>query len=176
MLLEPRGQQPDDAWMPAVAGGDDDGGPVAASEFGIGFRTRLRQHLQFHLLPLLVETAERFGNACGLDRIVGGEQPAAESGIADAPAGIDARPDQIGEMKSVNRLADARDPRKGGQPLILLLARHLQPLDHESAVDAGKRHHIANRRQRDDVEQRKQIKWRGVRQPLAQHLRRLHQA
>ena len=84
------------------------GRAVAGGELGIGFGARLGQHLLLHRLAFLVEPVERLGDLAGLDRIVGRQQPAAERGVADAAAGIDARPDQEGEMEGVDRLADAR--------------------------------------------------------------------
>ena len=94
MILEPRGEQADNARMPVVAGRDDDGRAVAAGKLGIGLGARLGQHLLLHRLPFLVEPVERLGDGAGLDRIVGRQQPAAECCVADAPAGIDARADQ----------------------------------------------------------------------------------
>ena len=138
--------QPDDAGMPFLAGGDDDRRPCPAGEFGVGFGAGLGQHLLLHRLALLVEAVERLGDLAGLDRIVGGEQPAAERGVADAPAGIDARADQEGEMEGVDRLADARDARQRRNAGVLLLADGEQSLDHEGPVDAGQRHHVADRR------------------------------
>ncbi len=146
MVLEPRGQQADDARMPIGAGGDDDGRPIAAGKLGIGLHSCRGQHFQFHLLPLLIKPVQRLGDGAGFDGIVGGEQAAAECCVADAPPGIDARADQIGQMEGADRLADARDPCQRRQPLVPLLARHLQPLHHEGAVDAGQRHHVANGR------------------------------
>ena len=37
---------------------------------------------------------------------------------------------------------------------------HAQPLDHESAVEAGQRHHVAHGRQRHEVEELAQIRRR----------------
>ena len=133
------------------------------------------QHFLLHRLPLLVQPVERLGDGAGLDRIVGGQQPAAKRGVADAPAGIDARADQEGEVKGADRLADARDPRQRRQPFILLLATPLQALDHEGAVDAGQRHHVADGGQRHQVEQRQADPAVLHRQAAAQDLRRLHQ-
>ena len=149
--------QADDAGVPFVAGGDDDGRPVADGEFVIGLGARLGQHLLLHRLALLVQPVERLGDAAGLDRIVGRQQPAAERGIADAAAGIDARTDQEAEMEGVDRLADARAARQRGKAGILLPADRQQPLHDEGAVDAGERHDVADRRQRHEIEQAEQI-------------------
>ena len=116
MFLQPRGEQADDAGMPVLAGGHDDRRTSAAGKLGIGLGARLGQHALLHRLPLLVQPVERLGDLSGLDRIVGREQPAAERGVADAPAGIDARADQEGEMEGVDRLADARDARQRREP------------------------------------------------------------
>ena len=79
-------------------------------------------------------------------------------------AGIDARTDQIGEMEGADRLANARNLRQCGNPFILLLAGHLQALDHESTVDTGERHHVANGGQCNEIKQRKQIRRRDIAQ------------
>ena len=137
-------------------------GPLPPASSASASHARRRQHLLLHQLPFLVQAVERLGDGARLDRIVCRKQAAAECCIADAPAGIDARADQIGQMEGADRLADARHPRQCGQPLVLLLARHLQPLDHEGAVDAGKRHHVADGGKGDEIEQGKQVRRRRI--------------
>ena len=61
------------------------------------------------------------------------------------------------------------------QPGVALLAGRQQSLDDEGAVDAGERHHVADRRQRHQVEHRQKVGLRGVRALDAQQPRRLHQ-
>ena len=157
MILQPRGEQPDNAGVPFVAGRDDDRRAGADGKLDVGLGTRLGEHVLLHRLALLVEAIERLGDRAGFDRIVGRKQPAAQRGVADPPAGIDARSDQEGEMEGVDRLADARDARQRRKPGILLLADRQQALDHEGAVDAGQRHHVADRRQRDEIEVAEQV-------------------
>ena len=51
----------------------------------------------------LVQPVEQRGDPLRLDRVVGREQRRAERRLADAPAGIDARPEQKAEMAAVRR-------------------------------------------------------------------------
>ena len=83
-------------------------GPGAAGELGVGLGAGLGQHLLLHRLALAVEAVEGFGDTLGLGRILRRQQPAAQRRVADAAAGVDARPEQEGEMKGVERLADPR--------------------------------------------------------------------
>ena len=158
-----------------VAGRDDDRRAGAAGKLRVGLGARLGQHLLLHRLPLLVQPVERLGDLPGLDRIVGRQQPAAERGVADAAAGIDARTDQEGQVEGVDRLADARRARQRREPGVPLLADRQQALDDEGAVDAGQRHDVADRRQRDEVEHRRADRAARHRTLGAQHPRRLHQ-
>ncbi|MBN9009098.1 MAG: hypothetical protein J0H63_02825, partial [Rhizobiales bacterium] len=87
-------QKADDARMPLVARRDQHAGAVSSGKLGIGLGARFGQHARLHHLPLLVEPVERFRDLLGLDGIVAGQEAAAEGGVADTAAGIDARPDQ----------------------------------------------------------------------------------
>ena len=80
--------------------------------------------------------------------------------VADAAAGIDARADQKAEMPGLTG-SPMRDIGERGQAAFCDGGRE-QALDHESAVEADERHHIADRRQRDEVEQLQQVRLRGV--------------
>ena len=68
-LLEPRGDQADDAGMPAFGGGDDDRALLLDAErrHRLGFGLRDGRH--FDRLALAVETVELGGDARGLGRI-----------------------------------------------------------------------------------------------------------
>src|SRR5690606_18764197 len=88
-VLEARGEQADDARMPALAGRQDDGGAFAGAVFRLRLGLRLGQHGSLHRLALAVEIVELLCDSLGLARLVDGEKPAAERRIADAPAGID---------------------------------------------------------------------------------------
>ena len=92
-LLQPRRDQPDDAGMPVVAGGDQHrrSGPGGKLDHRLGLR--LFQHDGFHRLAFLVQPVEFLGNAHRFVRIVERQQPCAKPGIADPPARIDPRPD-----------------------------------------------------------------------------------
>ena len=146
-------------------------GPVAAHQLAVGLGARLGQHLLLHQLAFLVQPVEGLGDALGLAGVVGGEQPAAQARIADAAAGVDARADQERQVERVDGLADARHAGQRGQPGILLLAQHLQPLDDEGAVDAGQRDDVADGGERHQVERRQQV-GAGDAVALAQDARR----
>ena len=68
--------------------------------------------------------------------------------------------------------ADAGQRREPG---ILLLADRQQALDDEGAIDAGQRHDVADRRQRDEIEIAEQIGRRRAGPASAQLPDRLHQ-
>ncbi len=58
-------------------------------------------------LALPVELVEQHGDACRLHLVVGRQQPGAERGVADAAAGIDARPEHEAEVIGRRRLVEA---------------------------------------------------------------------
>ncbi len=58
----------------------------------IGFGDGLGHRLPLDLLTLLVEPIELGGDAARLDLVVRQQKPRAQSRVADAAAGIDARP------------------------------------------------------------------------------------
>ena len=156
------------------------GEAVRGEDVGTDLRAEADLHLHagalvLDRLALLVEPVEGFGDTVRLDGIVGGEQAAAERGIADAAAGVDARADEEGEMEGVDRLADARDADQRPQPRILLPAYGEQPLDDEGAVDAGERDDVAHRRQRDEIEPAEQVGRRPARRRRAQGADSFHE-
>src|SRR5690349_10659331 len=61
VILQPRGEQADDARMPIIAAGDEDWRPSAAREFRVGLGACLFQHGMLHRLPLLVQPVKRLG-------------------------------------------------------------------------------------------------------------------
>src|SRR6185312_15557108 len=90
-LLQSRGDEADDAGVPAFRGGHDHRTLLLQTERRHRLRFGLRERLLLDPLTLGVETIELGGNARGLYRIAFHEQARAEIGTADAAAGIDAR-------------------------------------------------------------------------------------
>ena len=83
---------------------------------------------------------------------------AAEAGVAHPAAGVDARPDEIAEVIGARRAVRAGDVEQRAQTGTAALAHDRQPLDHESAVEAGESRDVGHRRQRDQVEGMKEIR------------------
>ena len=70
----------------------------------LGLRQRLLEHLLLDRLALLVELVEQHGDARRLRLVVARQQARAECGVADAAAGVDARPEDEAEMIGRRRL------------------------------------------------------------------------
>ncbi len=160
--------------MPAVTCRHDHRCSRATGNFQRSFRFSLHKHLGFHGLTLLIETVKLDCNpirGCG---IVQCQQSCAKPRIADAPASIDARPDKITEVKDIERFANAGNTRQGRKADIALRPRNDQSFDDESAVDTCQRHHIADRCQCHQIEQRKKIGTRSL-AALAQDFGHLYQ-
>src|SRR5207302_1579584 len=86
-LLQPRGDDADDAGVPALAGGEDEG---AGAGIALDLGDRRLEDARLDLAPLGVEGVELAGEARRLRGVVGREQRRAEAGLADAAAGVDA--------------------------------------------------------------------------------------
>ncbi len=138
--------------MPRGRAGDDHGGvgrPIQRQE-GLGFR--LGHGRLLDRLPLAVETVELGRGAPGRDGIRLEQQPRAERRIADAPAGIDARPEQIAEVPAFGRGAKRRDVGEGGESGPLPAAHDLQALADEGAVEPDQGDDVGDGRERDEIE------------------------
>ena len=96
-------------------------------------------------------------DARGLDLVLEREKAAAKRCVSDPSARVDARPEHEAEVVRGGRLGEAGGIEKGRQPDVAAAAHHLQALDHIGAVEAGKRHHVADRRQRYQIEQAEQV-------------------
>ena len=75
-FLQPRGDEADDAGMPAFGGGDHHGAFLLDAERRHGLGFGLRQRLLLDRLPLAIEPVELGGDLCRFDRI-GFQQAAA---------------------------------------------------------------------------------------------------
>ena len=153
--------------MPARRGGDHDRAllfePERRQRLGLG----LRHHRLLDGLALAVEPFELGGDARGLRRIVGQQQPRAEVGAPDASAGIDARPEQEAEVPGLGRSGEARGIHQRGQSDVVAPAHGDQALDDEGAIEARERNHVGDRAERDEIEQAEEIGLRPRRAPEA---------
>jgi hypothetical protein len=98
--------------MPVGRGKDQDGRTVAAADFRFGDAGRLLDGFDLDALPFIVEFMQLRGDHQGLVLVVDGKQARAETGIADAAAGIDARADQVTEMIRVQRAGETSGERQ----------------------------------------------------------------
>src|SRR5262249_56818785 len=87
LLLQARGNKPDDARMPTFSGSYDNRAFAFDAQRSIRFGLGLGQCFLFDRLPLAVEPIEFSGNPCRLDRIILEQEPHAQIGSADAATG-----------------------------------------------------------------------------------------
>ena len=85
------------------------------------------------------------------------QQPHAEIGAADAPAGIDARAEQEAEMPGLGRTGQPRHVHQRGRAEMLAPAQRDQALGDEGAVEALERHHVGDGAERDQMQRGQQI-------------------
>ena len=137
--------------------------PSRRARFGFG----LRQSLLLDRLALAVEAVELGGDFRGFDRIVLDQKSYAEIGAADAPAGIDARPEQEAEMPRFGRRVEPRHVHQADVAHPFAPAQRDQALGDERAVQSDERHHVGDGAERDVVEKREQIGLRPRRAPKA---------
>ncbi len=153
-FLEPARDDADDAGMPALARDEDQQRAAAAV---LDLRDRLRQNARLDLAPLGVVGVELLRQARASSGSSVDEQPRAEIGRADPAAGIDPRPqDEAGVIgadraRRCRHVGQRREARIGAPP------HHLEPLRHQRAVEAGQRHHVADRAERHEIEPVHQI-------------------
>ena len=157
-LLEPRRQQADDARRPVRARHHHRRAALLEPEREQGLGLGLGQRLDLDLLAGAVEPVELGGDGARLDLVGGRQQPRAERRVADPPARIDARPDHEAQMIGPRRTVGAGDVEQGRQPRPAALAHHLKPLDDEGPVEAGQRHDVGDRRERDEIERGDEIR------------------
>ena len=115
-FFQPRRDQTDDPRVPAFRGSHDNGALLLDAECGTRLGFGLRQRRLFDSLPFLIEPIEFGRDFCSFDRIVFDQEPHAEIGAADAPAGIDARPEQKTEMPRFGRRRKPRHVHQADMP------------------------------------------------------------
>ena len=151
-VLDPRGEEADQPGMPAGIVEDESRDVRIGSDLPLGLGQGCRQHFRLQGLTLGVEPVELPGIGERAGRIVGREEQAAELRPPDAPARVDARSEHEAEMIGSQRPADAPGVLQCGEARIAPLAHDLEALDDEGAIEPDERHHVADRRQGDEVE------------------------
>ena len=108
-------------------------------------------------------------SSCGqrqrLGRIVGGQQPRAQVGAADAAAGVDPRAQDEAGMEDAGRPLGAGDVQQRLQAGIAPGRHHLQALGGQRAVEADQLGHVADRAQRGQVQPLAQVRLGPVAEP-----------
>ncbi len=164
-LLQSRGDEADDARVPAIGGGHDDGALLLDTERGHGLGLGLRQGGEFDRLTFAVESIELGREARAFGRIVLHEQIHPEGCSADAASGIDARSQEEAEMPRLGRAAEPGDIHQGGEPGIVAAAQRQQTLGDESAVETLEWHHVGDRSERHQIEEPEEVWFRPLRRP-----------
>jgi hypothetical protein len=139
-VLDPAGDDADDAGMPALAIKDHHGAVVLPAGEGEGFvEDRLLDPPALGIQPVQLD-----GDADSLLAVVGGQKADAEIRETDAPAGVDARPDQKARVVGAGRPVHPRNVGKRRQARLPPRGENLQPLRHQGAVESRQRDHVAD--------------------------------
>ena len=166
-LLQPRGDEADDARMPALPRRDDNGALLFDAERGHRLGLGLRERRLLDGLALAVEPVELGGHRAGLGWVVFEQEARAEVGTADASARIDARPEQKAQVPAFRRSGEPRRVHQCGQADMLAAAHRDQPLRDEGAVEPLERHDVGNGAERHKVERVEQVGLRAQHVPEA---------
>ena len=159
-LLQSRGNEAEHAWVPALGRGDDHRGMVLDAECRPRFRLGLLQSRVLDDLPLGIEAVELGGDHRRLGGILLEQEARAEVGPADAAAGIDARPQEKAEMPGLGGTGKPRHVHQRGEPRAFAAAHRQQALCHEGAVEPLEPGDVGHRAQRDQIEQRQELRFR----------------
>ena len=151
-VLDPRGEEADQPGMPSGIVEDERRDVRIGDDLSLRLRQGRREHLRLQRLALGVEAVELSGVGERPGRIVGRQEQAAELRPPDAPARVDAGSEDEAEMVGGQRPADAPGVLKRGEARVAPPAHDDEALDDEGAIEADERHHVADRRQGDEVE------------------------
>ncbi len=151
-FLEPRRHQPHDTGVPLGVPHHEDREGGILSEGPVHFRFGLGHRLGFDGLTLPIQPVEVGGDAGGLDRVAGAEQPGAEPRIADPPAGIDARSQDEAKVPRLRRFGEGGGIEQRREPRAAAMAHHREALHHEGPVEIAQGHHIRHGGERHEVE------------------------
>ncbi len=166
-LLQPRGNQPDDAGVPAFGGGDDDGALVFEPERGqrLGLGLRFRRLLDD--AALAVEAVEFGGDPRRFRDVALQQQPHPEIGAPDPAARIDARAQHEAEMPGFGRAVQPRHIHQRGVADMIAAAHRDQALGDEGTIEPGQRRDIGHGAERHMVQHAEQIRLRPFGGPEA---------
>ena len=164
-FLQPRGDETDDAGMPALRGRDDDRTLVLQPKRGqrLGFGLRFG-HLFDHP-AFAVEPVELGGDPCRFRNVAFQQQPHAEIGAPDPPAGIDARPQHEAEMPGFGRTVQPRHIHQRGVADMVAPAHRDQALGDEGAIEPDQRRDVGDGAERHMMQHAEQIRLRHFRRP-----------
>ena len=111
-------------------------------------------------LALAVEAVELGGEPGGFGRVLAQQQPRAEIGLADPPAGIDARSQHETEMPRLRRPGEPRHVDERGEADALAPPHRDQALGDEGAVEPLERHHVGDGAERDEIDEIEKVRLR----------------
>ncbi len=135
--------------------------PAAQTSGAVAARRRLRlgghPHGRLDLAPLGVQRMEPRRERRGLVDVGGREQPRAEVGCADPPAGIDPRPDDEAEAIEARRAGQARRLGERDETRAAAAGHHRQALAHQRAVEPDQRRDVGDGRERHEIERAEEV-------------------
>ena len=105
--------------------------------------------------------------ARGLLRVLGGQQPHAEIGLADAAAGVDPRAEHEAQIAAFGRAVEAGGVGQSGEAGVAAAGHHLEPLGDEGAVEAAQLGDVGDGAERDQVEPFDQLRLGAAREIAA---------
>ena len=147
-LLQPAGDNPHHARVPAIAADKQEGIVALHDGYGVGGFEDMR----LDGLTLAVMAVELDCEPIGFRGIVGGKQPRAEVAAPDAAACIDAGTEDEAQVEGRKRRRGGGEPRQSGEAWPFQPFELAQTLAHKGAVDSGERHHVGDGGERHQVE------------------------
>ena len=152
-LPEPARDDADHTGVPVLVMGEDEGGLRCIAVGCVRhLLERGLQHRRLDLLALAVQRVEAARDLPCAVLVLRGQQARAETRLAHPSPCIDPGPEDEAQVVDPRRLLQPGDVAERPQPDIAALPHHREPLAHQRAVDAGERHHVADRAERHQVE------------------------
>lgn len=158
-LFEARGDDANNAGMPAIARSPDEGGVKAAF---LGLCHGGGAHGGFDIAAFGVELVKAVGHRAGLGHVIGGEKARAKVGLTNAPARIDARTKDKAKVIGVWGLCEAPHIAKRHKAGPFAPRHDPEPLAHKGAVHANQGRDIGNGGKCHEIKQRHQIGCLGL--------------
>ena len=153
LLLDPPGDDPDHAGMPAAPGQDQHRAVVLAGDLRFGGFL----HRRLDRAAFLVEPRELRGDVARFVGVLGGQQPHAQRRFADPAAGIDPGAERKAEVAAGGRAGQPAGIDQRGHADVFAPGHDLEPLRDKGAVEPVQRGDIGDRAQRDQIEQGEQV-------------------